>query len=127
MEIALSKERDPLWRRSCPELNDIDFIRLGILRCIDAVDSGRHLLQTTQQVHKENSVATFVQAIEFDNTREMNTGIEGYSLYENSNIKFSVADYRDPGTIAMLYYKRWTIEKTFNNHQCSPIVRSVTD
>jgi len=53
MEIALSKERDPLCRRSCPELNDIDFIRLGILRCIDAVDSGRHFLQTTQQAHDE--------------------------------------------------------------------------
>ena len=291
MEIALSKERYPLWRRSCPELNDIDFIRLGILRCINSVDSGRHFLQTTQDVHdellphstyfkslksarrtgmlealerqsyslhctmlasqgidylrpfpeldeytveaadghfiehachtpkgtkgnvyaagfiyslnlrygllkplccvtngtlrnqeipalrnsiesnngeknpvekclyvydkavtdyhwwdkqasygnymismlKENSVATFVEAIEFDKTREMNTGIEGYSLYENNDIPFSVVDYRDPetgklhrfistlpvsinpGTIAMLYYKRWTIEKSFNN------------
>ena len=291
MEIALSAERHPLWKRSCSELNDIDFIRLGILRCIDPVDSGRHFLQTTQEVHderlphstyfkslksarrtsmleaverqsytlhcvtlaskgidylsqfteldeytvvaadghfiehachtpkgakgkvyaagfiyslnlrygllkplccvtngtvrnqeipalrktiessngdkdpaekclyvydkavtdypwwdkqksygnymismlKENSAATFVEAIEFDNSKEINTGIEGYSLYENHGIQFSLVDYRDPetgerhrfistlstsihpGTIAMLYYKRWTIEKTFNN------------
>jgi IS4 transposase len=49
------------------------------------------------------------------------------------NLKFSVVDYRDPetrklhrfvttlpvttnpGTIAILYFKCWTIEKTFNN------------
>ncbi|WP_221895130.1 hypothetical protein [Bathymodiolus japonicus methanotrophic gill symbiont] len=54
-------------------------------------------------------------------------------MYENKGIKFNVVDYRDPetgklhrfvttlpmtinpGTIAMLYFKRWTIEKTFNN------------
>ena len=291
MEIALSKERYPLWERSCPELDDINFIRLGILRCIDAVDSGRHFLQTTREVHdeslphstyfkslkssrrtsmleaierqsyalhcatlesqgidylrafpeldeytveaadghfiehachtpkgskgkvyaagfiyslslrygllkplccitngtvrnqeipalrnhiessnedkdpaekhlyvydkavtdypwwdkqasygnymismlKDNSVASFVEVIDFDKTKEINTGIEGYSLYENNGIQFSLVDYRDPetgklhrfistlptsinpGTIAMLYYKRWTIEKTFNN------------
>ncbi|WP_221895207.1 hypothetical protein [Bathymodiolus japonicus methanotrophic gill symbiont] len=58
---------------------------------------------------------------------------EAYSVYENKGIKFNVVDYRDPetgklhrfvttlpmtinpGTIAMLYFKRWTIEKTFNN------------
>ena len=63
----------------------------------------------------------------------INSGIEGYSLYENSGITFSIIDYRDPetqqfhrsmttlpvssnpGMIAMLYYKRWTIEKAFNN------------
>jgi hypothetical protein len=82
---------------------------------------------------KDNSVALFVESIPFDKKHEVNTGIEGYSLYENNGITFSVIDYRDPetqlrhrfistlphainpGTIAMLYYKRWTIEKVFNN------------
>ena len=82
---------------------------------------------------KENSVATLVEAIPFDEKNDINTGIEGYSLYENAGIIFSIVDYRDPetkqchrfittlpisinpGTIAMLYYKRWTIEKAFNN------------
>ncbi len=291
MEAALSAERYPLWKRSCPEMNDIDFIRFGLLRGIGVVDSGRHFLQTTENVHgeslplstyfkslksprrtsmlkaiekqsytlhcrtlasrgvnylrqfqeldqyaveaadgpfidhachtakgangkvyaagsiysmnlrngllkplccitngtkrnheipvlrnhiekqnkevnkpekclyvydkavtdyvwwdhqtrhenymisvlKENSVATFFESIPFDKSNEINTGVEGYSLYENGGIKFSVVDYRDPetqkchsfvttlptsinpGTIAMLYYKRWTIEKAFNN------------
>ena len=53
MEKATLAERHPLWRRSCPELNDVDFIRLGILRCISAVDSGRHFLQVTEEVHGE--------------------------------------------------------------------------
>ena len=291
MEIALSVERHPLWARSCPELSDADFVRLGILRCIGAIDSGRHFLQTTEEIHdesiplstyfkslkstrrtamldalekqsykrhcetlvsqgidylrqfpeldaytveaadghfidhachtekgkggkvhaagfiyamnlrngllkplccvtngtrrnheipilrnylekknseeqaeakclyvydkavtdyawwdrqkqyenymisvlKENSVATFVEAIAFDKSSEVNTGVEGYSLYDNNGITFSIVNYRDPetgklhsfittlptsinpGTIAMLYYKRWTIEKAFNN------------
>jgi len=291
MENAISVERYPLWKRSCPELNDIDFIRLGILRCISSVDSGRHFLQTAEEIYeeqyplstyfkalksprrmsmleaveqqsfalysealsshgidylksfpelndytvlaadghfidhachteknsngkvysagfiytlnlrngllrpfslitngthrhqeipvlrdqlnrqnrtkndaqkclyvydkavtdytfwnlqvaqgnlmisvlKENSVATFVESIPFDTDHEINTGIEGYSIYENKGIRFSIVNYRDPetrklhrfvttlpesinpGTIAMLYYKRWTIEKAFNN------------
>jgi len=82
---------------------------------------------------KENSVATLVESIPFDAHHEINTGVEAYSVYENKGITFSVVDYRDPetrklhrfvttlpvtinpGTIAMLYFKRWTIEKAFNN------------
>ena len=84
---------------------------------------------------KENSVATLVESIPFDSLDEINTGIEAYSVYENKGIKFNLVDYRDPetgklhrfvttlsmtinpGTIAMLYFKRWTIEKTFNNNK----------
>jgi hypothetical protein len=51
MERALLAERYPLWARSCPELNDIDFIRLGLLRRISAVDSGRHFLQTNEEIY----------------------------------------------------------------------------
>ncbi len=53
IEKALAAERHPAWQRSCPEMNDIDFIRLGLLRCISAVDSGRHFIQTTEEVHGE--------------------------------------------------------------------------
>ncbi|WP_221900432.1 hypothetical protein [Bathymodiolus platifrons methanotrophic gill symbiont] len=51
MERALLAERHPLWARSCPELKDIDFIRLGLLRCISVGDSGRHFLQTNEQIY----------------------------------------------------------------------------
>jgi hypothetical protein len=84
-------------------------------------------------VLKENSVATFVESIPFDQSSSINVGVEKYSIYENNGVKFSLVHYRDPetgkyhqfistlpesinpGTIAMLYYKRWTIEKAFNN------------
>jgi len=84
-------------------------------------------------VLKENSAAEFVESIEFDKNSEINIGVEAYSIYENKGIKFSVVDYRDPethklyhfvstlpksinpGIIAILYFKRWTIEKAFNN------------
>lgn len=291
IEHAIASERHPLWKRDCAELNDIDFIRFGIIRCMSTIDSGRHFLQTTEEVHgevishstyfkslrssrrtnmlsavekhsyelhcesmasqgvdylknfpelddytveaadghfidhachtakgdngkvyaagfiyalnlrnallrslccitngtkrhheipvlrnyldqqndqglhsgrnlyvydkavtdyawwnkqkkhenymisvlKENSVATFVESIDFDKDNEINTGVERYSIYENNGVRFSLVDYRDPetqqlhqfvstlpesinpGTIAILYYKRWTIEKAFNN------------
>ena len=84
-------------------------------------------------VQKENAVATFVESIQFDPDDEINTGVESYSVYQNKKAQFHVVEYRDPetgqlhrfistlpksinpGTIAMLYYKRWTIEKVFNN------------
>ena len=83
-------------------------------------------------MRKENSTATLVEAISFDGSDEMNTGIEAYNTYENdTGIRFSLVTYRDPenkqlhqfittlptsirpGTIAILYYKRWTIVKAF--------------
>jgi hypothetical protein len=84
-------------------------------------------------VLKENAVATLIEAIPFDRKDEINTGIESYSIFQNKKAKFQVVVYRDPetgllhqfistlptsmkpGIIAMLYYKRWTIEKAFNN------------
>ena len=85
-------------------------------------------------VQKENAIARQVKAIPFDRQDEFNIGVEGYDVYENTQgIRFNVVTYRDPetgkrhrfittlpesirpGAIAMLYYKRWTIEKAFNN------------
>jgi len=84
-------------------------------------------------VLKENSAATFFESISFDSRSEINVRVEGYRIYENGGIKFSLVEYRDPetqtlhrfvttlpttinpGTIALLYFKRWTIEKAFNN------------
>ena len=84
-------------------------------------------------VLKENSVATPVTSIPFDNSNPINTGVEGYCTYENQGVRFNLVHYRDPetqklhrfvttlpesmnpGTIARLYYKRWTIEKAYNN------------
>jgi len=87
-------------------------------------------------VQKENAIAKLVKQISFDRQDEFNTGVEGYDVYENTKgIRFSVVTYRDPetgklhrfittlpesirpGAIAMLYYKRWTIEKAFNNNK----------
>ncbi|MCF6298750.1 MAG: hypothetical protein L3J01_02615 [Thiomicrorhabdus sp.] len=91
------------------------------------------VLKRVISVLKENSVARFFESIPFDSSNELNTGIEGYRIYENRGIKFSLVEYREPetqilhrfvttlpttinpGTIALLYFKRWTIEKAFNN------------
>ncbi|WP_140413943.1 hypothetical protein [Bathymodiolus platifrons methanotrophic gill symbiont] len=54
MDNAVSAERYPLWKRACPGLNDIGFIRLGMLRCISLVDSGRHFLQHCQLSRSRN-------------------------------------------------------------------------
>ena len=41
IDKALSAERYPSWKRLCPELQDIDFIHLGLLRCISQIYSLR--------------------------------------------------------------------------------------
>ena len=96
-------------------------------------DKQKNNLNYMISVLKENSVATFVESIQFDQDNEINTGIESYSVYQNKKSKFYVVEYRDPetgqlhkfistlpksinpGTIAIVYFERWTIEKAFNN------------
>ncbi len=104
-------------------------------------DKQKHDQDFMISVLKENSTATFVESIPFDRNDEINTGIESYSVYQNKKAKFHVVEYRDPetgqlhkfistlpksinpGTIAMIYYKRWTIEKAFNNSKSDFIER----
>ena len=71
--------------------------------------------------------------IVFDKEHKVNTGVTSYAKHRKGTSSFNVIHYTDPeteiehifittlppsvnpGTIAMLYYKRWTIEKAFNN------------
>ena len=96
-------------------------------------DKQKHEKNYMISVLKDNSVATFVESIPFDRNDEVNTGIESYSVFQNKKARFHLIEYRDPetsqlhkfistlpksinpGVIALLYYKRWTIEKAFNN------------
>ncbi len=82
---------------------------------------------------KENAVIDFVKVLDFDRNDPINTGVVAYELFRKGNSSFTIVTYKDPetdnefkfistlsvsirpGTIAILYYKRWTIEKAFNN------------
>ncbi|MCK5835294.1 MAG: transposase [Lentisphaeria bacterium] len=82
---------------------------------------------------KERAVFEEKEAIDYDVNDEVNIGIERYYMCSKGTNTFSVVEYRDPetgrffefistldatvrpGAIANLYYKRWTIEKSFNN------------
>lgn len=82
---------------------------------------------------KENAVIDFVESVDYDKNDPVNLGVKAYDVYRKGKIRFTVVTYIDPetgnefkfistlpvnirpGTIAMLYYKRWTIEKAFNN------------
>ena len=104
-------------------------------------DKQKHDRNFMISVLKENSVASFVEPTQFDRNNEINTGIESYSVYQNKKAQFHVVEYRDPetgqlhkfistlpksinpGIIAMVYYKRWTIEKAFNNSKSDLIER----
>lgn len=80
MEKALAAERQPVWQRSCPEMNDIDFIRLGLMRCISAVDSGRHFIQTTEELHGELlPPSTYFKALKSSRRTSMLDAIERQS------------------------------------------------
>jgi hypothetical protein len=87
MENAISAERYPLWKRSCPELNDVDFIRLGILRCISSVDSGRHFLQTAEEIHDEQCpLSTYFKSLKSPRRVSMLEAVEqqSYDLYSET-------------------------------------------
>jgi len=82
---------------------------------------------------KDKAVFKIEKEIEYDRTDEVNIGVEHYYLCSKGNNTFCMVEYRDPetgvlfkfvstlastvrpGAIANLYYKRWTIEKAFNN------------
>lgn len=96
--------------------------------------------QTLQQHYmisllKSNASIGEGTEIEFDKEDKVNTGVTGYAKHRKGTSTFNVIRYVDPetevehvfittlppsvkpGTIAMLYYKRWTIEKAFNNYK----------
>jgi len=84
-------------------------------------------------VLKENAVTSLVEVLDFDKNDEINVGIVSYELHCKDKKPFTITTYKDPetekmfkfistlpvsfrpGVIAILYYKRWTIEKAFNN------------
>ncbi|MCK5774891.1 MAG: transposase [Bacteroidales bacterium] len=82
---------------------------------------------------KEKAVFEEERSIDYDDYDAMNIGVERYYMCSKGMNTFTVVEYRDPetgflfkfittlnttvrpGAIANLYYKRWTIEKSFNN------------
>lgn len=82
---------------------------------------------------KENAVTDFVKNLEFDRNDKVNIGVLSYELHKKNKNTFTIVTYKDPetdkiykfistlpislrpGVIALLYYKRWTIEKAFNS------------
>jgi len=80
-------------------------------------------------VLKDNAVTSYVKALDFDQNDKVNGGIVSYELHCKDKKLFTITTYRDPetndefkfvstlptsfkpGIIAVLYYKRWTIEK----------------
>ena len=49
-------------------------------------------------VLKENSVASFIESIQFDRNNEINSGSESYSIYQNKKAKLHIVEYCDPET-----------------------------
>ncbi|WP_221900274.1 hypothetical protein [Bathymodiolus platifrons methanotrophic gill symbiont] len=87
MDNAVSAERYPLWKRACPGLNDIGFIRLGMLRCISLVDSGRHFLQATEEVHEEQCpLSTYFKSLKSPRRVRMLEAVEqqSYDIYSET-------------------------------------------
>jgi hypothetical protein len=86
-------------------------------------------------VLKENAVTSFVETLDFDRNDKVNAGIISYELHCKDKKSFTIVTYKDPetdrvfkfistlsssfrpGIIAVLYYKRWTIEKAYNNNK----------
>jgi hypothetical protein len=86
MQKALSAERHPSWTRACPEMSDIDFTRFGLMRCISTVNSGRHFLQTADNVHGEQlPLSTYFNSLKSPRRREMLEALEEQSYQRHAN------------------------------------------
>jgi hypothetical protein len=80
MNRAESAERFPLWKRLCPEFTDIDFAYLGILRCIDSVDSGRDFLQVSEEIHGQlRPLSTYFNSLKSSRRSQMIEALERQS------------------------------------------------
>jgi len=80
-EKALLAERYPTWKHSCPEISDVNFIRLGMFRCMGAGNSGLHFLQSTNTVHNElYASSTYFNALSSGRRTKMLKAVEKESL-----------------------------------------------
>ncbi|MFT5635653.1 MAG: hypothetical protein ACI89T_001107 [Cognaticolwellia sp.] len=86
MQKALSAERHPSWTRACPEMSDIDFTRCGLMRCISTVNSGRHFLQTADNVYGEQlPLSTYFNSLKSPRRRKMLEALEAQSYQRHTN------------------------------------------
>jgi hypothetical protein len=53
MDKVMTAERFPLWKRAYDTIDDVNFTRHGLLRCISTVNSGRHYMQLTDEIYDE--------------------------------------------------------------------------
>jgi hypothetical protein len=95
MALALSSERYPLWKRDCPELKDVDFIELGLLRCISTVGSGRHFLQTADELYGEQRpLSTYFNSLKSSRRTNMLEAVEQQSYkIHGETLQYRGVDY----------------------------------
>jgi len=80
LESALSAQRHPAWKLSCPELSDADFTCFGLLRCLSTIDSGHHFLQVMDDVHQQPMpVSTYFNALKSSRRADMLEAVEQQS------------------------------------------------
>ena len=85
LETALLAERRPTWKHACPEVSDVNFIRLGIFRCMSACNSGLHFLQSTNTIHDEEyASSTYFHALSASRRMKMLKAVEKESLKKHS-------------------------------------------
>ena len=119
MEKAILAERHPLWLRACPEMNDIDFIRFGLMRCMSTVNSGRHFLQTADNIHDEQlPLSTYFNALKSSRRKKMLEALEekSYQLHTKT-LEDSGIDYLKQ----FPEFKEYTVEAAdghFIDHAC---------
>lgn len=83
-EKALDHDRYVFVESPCPKLSDVDFARLGVMRCLSPVNSGRNFLQNIEEIHGEVCPhSTYFNALKSPRRMEMITALEkqSYALH----------------------------------------------
>jgi len=118
LQSALNATQYTTWERNCTEVTDLDFVNAGILRCLMIADSGRHFLQTSEELGEKMTHSNYYVNLKSRRRTDMLKAVEEQSYKINcSKIQELGIDYLEQFN----ELKDYTVEAAdghFMDHAC---------
>lgn len=118
MSSALNATQYTTWERNCSEVTDLNFVNAGILRCLTIADSGRHFLQTSEELGEKMTHSNYYVNLKSRRRTDMIKAVEEQSYKINcSKIQKLGIDYLEQFS----ELKDYTVEAAdghFMDHAC---------
>jgi hypothetical protein len=85
IQSALNATQYTTWERNCTGVTDLDFVNSGISRCITIADSGRHFLQTSEELGEKITHSNYYVNLKSRRRTDMLKAVEEQSYRINCN------------------------------------------